>query len=176
MVRCIWDQRNQVIFRQGVVDVKEIFQMTQLKSWLWLKHRARSFDYSFFDWHLNPILCLKSYVWGVGIPIVFLVGVLTVKFSPLFVCCSRCNDLYQQGASCTLSCLWLLAKACSWDWYQVWQCYQRGSLQGSAGACLWVECKPLFVGWCCEPKPTNIKVSTTTLLLWVLLLSIWGFL
>ena len=49
VVRCIWDQRNTILFKQGVVDVEEILQMTQLKSWSWLKHRTKSFNYSFVD-------------------------------------------------------------------------------------------------------------------------------
>jgi len=40
IVRCIWEQRNSIVFKQGVIDAEEIFQMVQLKSWLWLKHRV----------------------------------------------------------------------------------------------------------------------------------------
>ena len=58
IVRCIWEHRNNVIFRQGVLDYEEIFQATQLLSWLWLKHREGSFLYSFSDWNLNPNKCL----------------------------------------------------------------------------------------------------------------------
>ena len=60
-VRCIWEQMNSIVFKQWVVDVEEIFQMVQLKSWLWLKHRGRSFSYSFVDWVLNPLICIRSY-------------------------------------------------------------------------------------------------------------------
>nr|AER13160.1 putative non-LTR retroelement [Phaseolus vulgaris] len=66
IVRCIWDQRNTILFKQGVVDVEEIFQMAQLKSWLWMKHRAYFHTYSFVDWLLNPssciVLSLEQYV------------------------------------------------------------------------------------------------------------------
>jgi len=58
---CIWDQRNEIVFKQEVVDVEEIFQMVQLKSWLWLKHRAHAFSYSFADWVMNPLICIRSY-------------------------------------------------------------------------------------------------------------------
>jgi len=60
IVRSIWEQRNKVVFKQGVPDVKEIFQLTELLSWQWLKHRVRSFSYAFSDWHLNPTQCLLS--------------------------------------------------------------------------------------------------------------------
>jgi len=61
IVTCIWEQRNSIVFNQGVVDVEEIFQMVQLKAWLWLKHRGHSFSYSFADWMLNPLICIRSY-------------------------------------------------------------------------------------------------------------------
>jgi len=60
IVWCIWDQRNHIAFRQGKVDAEEIFQMAQLKTWLWMKHRMNVFNYSFSDWHLNPLICIKS--------------------------------------------------------------------------------------------------------------------
>ncbi|ESW25685.1 hypothetical protein PHAVU_003G056800 [Phaseolus vulgaris] len=59
-VWCIWDQRNHIVFRQGKVDTEEIFQMAQLKTWLWMKHRMNVFNYSFSDWNLNPLICIKS--------------------------------------------------------------------------------------------------------------------
>jgi len=32
VIRCIWDQRNGVVFKQGVVDAEEMFQKAQIKS------------------------------------------------------------------------------------------------------------------------------------------------
>jgi len=61
IVACIWEQRNSIVFNQGVADVEEIFQKVQLKSWQWLKHRGHSFSYSFADWMLNPLICIRSY-------------------------------------------------------------------------------------------------------------------
>jgi len=49
IVRGIWDQRNMVIFKQGVFDAKEVFQMAKLRLWLWLKHRVNAFNFSFSD-------------------------------------------------------------------------------------------------------------------------------
>jgi len=60
IVRCIWDQRNSILFRQGVVDAEEILQMAQLKSWLWMKHREYFLIYSFADWVLNPSICIYN--------------------------------------------------------------------------------------------------------------------
>ncbi|XP_068504327.1 uncharacterized protein [Phaseolus vulgaris] len=61
IVACIWEPRNSIVFNQGVADVEEIFQKVQLKSWQWLKHRGPSFSYSFTDWMLNPLICIRSY-------------------------------------------------------------------------------------------------------------------
>jgi len=60
VIRCIWDQRNLIIFQQGVVDAEEVFQKVQLKSWLWMKHKVQSFNHSFVDWVLNPTICFKN--------------------------------------------------------------------------------------------------------------------
>ena len=38
-----------IVFKQGLVDVEEVFQKAQLKSWLWMKHKVHSFIYSFVD-------------------------------------------------------------------------------------------------------------------------------
>ena len=61
IIRGIWDQRNLIVFKQGVVDAEEILQRAQLKSWLWMKHKVHSFNYSFVDWILNPLICINSY-------------------------------------------------------------------------------------------------------------------
>ncbi|XP_068475067.1 uncharacterized protein [Phaseolus vulgaris] len=34
VIRGIWDQRNSILFNQGVVDVEEMIQMAKLKSWM----------------------------------------------------------------------------------------------------------------------------------------------
>ena len=49
IVRCMWEHKNSVVFNQGVVDVEEVFQNAQLKSWLWIKHKALNFNYSFAE-------------------------------------------------------------------------------------------------------------------------------
>jgi len=46
VVRSIWEHRNSVVFKQGVVDAEETFLMAQLKSWQWLKHKGNRCSYS----------------------------------------------------------------------------------------------------------------------------------
>ena len=60
IVRSIWDQRNQVIFKQGTADAEEIFHLAQLSIRLKLKFGQVSLSYAFSDWVLNPGQCLQS--------------------------------------------------------------------------------------------------------------------
>ena len=60
VVRCMWEHRNSIVFNQGVVDAEEVLQNAQLKTWLWMKHKAHNFNYSFADWILNPLPCISS--------------------------------------------------------------------------------------------------------------------
>ena len=60
IIRSIWEQRNQVVFKGGVPDAKEILQKAQLLSWLWLKYKATGFVYAFSDWILNPNQCFPA--------------------------------------------------------------------------------------------------------------------
>ena len=61
IVSYIWEHRNSIVFKQGVVDVEEIFQMVQVKSWQWLKHKGQPFNYSLVDWVLNLLICIRSF-------------------------------------------------------------------------------------------------------------------
>ena len=51
---------NDVLFRQGKVDIVEIFSMTQLNAWLWIKHKIFSIPFSYADWYQCPIQYLKT--------------------------------------------------------------------------------------------------------------------
>ena len=41
------------------MDEEEVLQQAQIKSWLWLKHKGNKFTYSFSDWVLNPMICIR---------------------------------------------------------------------------------------------------------------------
>ncbi|XP_068487113.1 uncharacterized protein [Phaseolus vulgaris] len=60
IIRSIWEQRNQVVFKGGVPDPEEILQNAQLLSWLWLKNKTTRFVYAYSDWILNPNECLLA--------------------------------------------------------------------------------------------------------------------
>jgi len=48
------------VFRQGKVDVEEIFTMAQLNAWAWIEYKIDKVNFSYSDWILCPIQCLHS--------------------------------------------------------------------------------------------------------------------
>jgi len=58
IIKCIWEQRNLIVFKDGVPDADEILQNAQVQSWLWIKHKATDFSYGLSDWILNLNQCL----------------------------------------------------------------------------------------------------------------------
>lgn len=56
----IWKQRNGIIFKHGTVDPIEIFGLAQVTTWVWMKHKIPSVEFSYSEWCLSPCICLKS--------------------------------------------------------------------------------------------------------------------
>ena len=54
------DHRNKIVFKKGQVDSEEMLHMAQLKIWLWLKYKMKSFLYSFSEWVMDLIQCIKN--------------------------------------------------------------------------------------------------------------------
>jgi len=62
-VAVIWsicNQRNCVVFKEGKVDAEEIFSLTQLLVWSWMRRKITNFNFSFSDWVIYPLNCLHS--------------------------------------------------------------------------------------------------------------------
>jgi len=59
VVWSIWKHRNRVIFNQGKIDVEEIFTLAQVQSWVWMKHKERKVNFSYSEWILSPLTCIK---------------------------------------------------------------------------------------------------------------------
>jgi len=55
----VWKHRNSVIFKGGVVDVLEAFILVQLKAWSWVTSKSQCAHFSFSDWCINPLVCMK---------------------------------------------------------------------------------------------------------------------
>jgi len=52
----LWKHRNNVIFKEGVVDDLEVVALIQVKALSWITSKSLSNFFSFFDW------CLKHLV------------------------------------------------------------------------------------------------------------------
>jgi len=57
----IWKQRNLIIFKNGRVNGLEIFTLVQLKVWSWLTSRVNGVSFTYVQWCLDPLACLKSF-------------------------------------------------------------------------------------------------------------------
>jgi len=55
----IWSHRNRLIFKGGVADVSEVFALVQVKVWSWVATNSRSVSFSYSDWCLEPMECMR---------------------------------------------------------------------------------------------------------------------
>ena len=44
-----------MVFKGGVVDADEIFSLTQLKGWLWVKYKMKRTTFSYSDWNFSLV-------------------------------------------------------------------------------------------------------------------------
>lgn len=54
----IWLMRNDIIFKNAESDLLKVMEAIKFRSWNWLRHKNKSFSYSFFEWSNNPKECL----------------------------------------------------------------------------------------------------------------------
>jgi len=59
VVSKIWNHRNSLIFKRGVADACEVFSLVQVRVWSWVSLNFRSASFSFSDWCLEPLLCMR---------------------------------------------------------------------------------------------------------------------
>jgi len=55
----IWSHRNRIIFKRGVADASEVFACVQVKVWSWVSTNSRLVSFSFSDWCLEPMECMR---------------------------------------------------------------------------------------------------------------------
>ncbi|GKV51343.1 hypothetical protein SLEP1_g58010 [Rubroshorea leprosula] len=55
----IWLSRNQKIFQDKEINLGKLFELIQLRSFLWIKATNDRYAFSLTDWLINPIICLK---------------------------------------------------------------------------------------------------------------------
>jgi len=56
----LWKHRNKKIFKNWRVDHSEIFSMAQLKVWSWVTVKVCLACFSYSDWCLEPLVCMRS--------------------------------------------------------------------------------------------------------------------
>lgn len=56
----IWLHRNDLIFKQGTLDFDNVTELIKIKVWSWSNSRVKKECFSFMDWCLNPLACLKG--------------------------------------------------------------------------------------------------------------------
>jgi len=59
MIWSIWKHRNDIIFKDKSCDVLEIFALAQVKSWVVIKAKYREVLFSYSDWCIDPIQCIR---------------------------------------------------------------------------------------------------------------------
>jgi len=56
----IWKQRKRSFLKMICrVDNDEIFSLTQLKMWDWIKNKEKLIDFTYLQWCIEPKKCLK---------------------------------------------------------------------------------------------------------------------
>jgi len=55
----IWNHKIFIIFKRGVADASEVFALVQVKVWFWILVKNRSALFSFSNWCLEPIVCMR---------------------------------------------------------------------------------------------------------------------
>lgn len=56
----IWIARNGIIFKQENFDVIQLVELIKFRAWNWFQFRGKGSNYSFSDWCMSPLVCMKS--------------------------------------------------------------------------------------------------------------------
>jgi len=62
-IATIWDlcnMKNRIIFKNATGDAEEIFCLAQIKAWTWLAHKFKKAYFSYPEWYLCPLICIRS--------------------------------------------------------------------------------------------------------------------
>jgi len=68
----IWKHRNNVIFKKGKVDVSEVFAMIQVNVWSCIYSKTRGSLFSYSNWCLDLLACMRLVCWCFCCHFVFL--------------------------------------------------------------------------------------------------------
>ena len=59
----LWKHKNGIIFKGGVVDGLEVVALVQVKAWSLITSKSLSGFFSFSDWCLEPLVCMRMIFW-----------------------------------------------------------------------------------------------------------------
>jgi len=59
IIWCLCEQRNRENSKDGKADA-EVLHMAQLKIWTWMKNKIPAVKFSYTDWYLCPVECIKT--------------------------------------------------------------------------------------------------------------------
>jgi len=60
----VWKHMNNIILKNEKSDIYEIWCLSQLNAWSWMKHKILGVKFSYTNWYLCPIKCLKHWIIG----------------------------------------------------------------------------------------------------------------
>ncbi|GKV18426.1 hypothetical protein SLEP1_g28813 [Rubroshorea leprosula] len=60
VVLTVWLARNQKLFQHKKINARKLFELIQLRSFIWVKARNDRYAFTLFDWLLNLIECMKD--------------------------------------------------------------------------------------------------------------------
>ncbi|XP_057426582.1 uncharacterized protein LOC130720014 [Lotus japonicus] len=52
VVWSVWLHRNDIIFRDAVLDIDYLLDMIQFRSWNWVRHKVKGVGFSLFEWKI----------------------------------------------------------------------------------------------------------------------------
>lgn len=58
----IWLMRNRIVFKQEGCDLVQIMDLIKVRAWSWLALKVERGKFSYSDWCMAPLACLKSRV------------------------------------------------------------------------------------------------------------------
>jgi len=59
IISLIWKHRNEIIFRNRVCDVVEVFAFAQVKTWVIIKIKFDKVVFNYLEWCIDPLSCIK---------------------------------------------------------------------------------------------------------------------
>lgn len=55
-----WLHRNDRIFNQGKLDFDKVIELVKLRVWIWNNSLVKKGCFSYSNWCINPLVCLRS--------------------------------------------------------------------------------------------------------------------